>query len=77
MGIVGLCEKMGRMPRAKKGTLNVTSGGFISRGDTSSAREVYASQISSTTVVGKHQKMGNDVVIPFSELEMENVLTAR
>lgn len=39
--------------RAKKGTLNVINGGFVVEGERSNAREVYASQISKTALVGK------------------------
>lgn len=59
--------------RVKKGTLNVISGGFSSRGETSIAREVCASQILGTAKAGKRPKEEEGVVISFSEEEMGNV----
>lgn len=61
------------MTRVMKGTVNVISGGFISGGETSDAREVYASQISETAITVKHPRKEIEVVISFSELETEYV----
>lgn len=61
------------MTRVMKGTVNVISGGFISGGETSDAREVYTSQISETAITVKHPRKEIEVVISFSELETEYV----
>lgn len=43
--------------------MNVINGCFASGGDASSAQEVYASQISGTTIARTHSKTENEVVI--------------
>lgn len=57
----------------KKGAINVINDEFTSGRETSSAREVHATQISGTTVVGKHPREEGEMVISFSEIEMEHV----
>lgn len=57
----------------KKGAINVINDEFTSGRETSSAREVHATQISGTTVVGKHPREEGEMVISFLEIEMEHV----
>lgn len=62
-----------RRVREMKGTLTVISGGFISRGETSDAREMYVSQISGIAHAGKRPRKEGEVVISFLETQMEHV----
>lgn len=66
-------ERVQDAPSAKKGTLNVISGGFASGGEISRAREVYGAQISMTAKAGKHTRLEDEVVISFSKNEMRHV----
>lgn len=57
----------------KKGTLSVISGGIASGGETSSAQEVYATQILGTAKAGKRPRTEDEITISFSEEEMGHV----
>lgn len=59
--------------RTTNGTFNVLSRDFASGGETSGAREVYASQISVTALVGKRSREVGEVFISFFGSEMEHV----
>lgn len=48
-------------------------GGVASRRETSGAREVYASQISWTVVIGKRPREEGKVIISFPEAEVGHV----
>lgn len=61
------------MIKVNKGTLNVISGSFTLGGETSNAKEVYASQISGTIVAGKCPREVGEVVISFSDSKMKHV----
>lgn len=66
--------KKGHEPtRAKKETLIVINRDFAYGGETSGAREVYASQISGTSLAGNCPREDGEVVISCSETEMEHV----
>lgn len=52
-------------------------GGFASIGETNNAREVYASQASGITMVGKRKRPEDEMIVSFSKCKMEHVTCPR
>lgn len=52
-------------------------GGFASKGETSNAREIYATHISGTTNAGKKPKRGDEMVISFTDAEIGHATCTR
>lgn len=66
-------RKGGTMTSSKEGNPQCDQQWISLGGETSSAQEVYASQVSDTTIMGKHPRTEDEIVISFFESETEHV----